>query len=281
VKSRHCAATSAPRFNGAGGIALAVGTIILLAGALPAQAQTAGNTTPAQTVKASKAKPKTAVATDAKSVGSYSVGVSVGTQLHGLGLGADAVVYERVIQGLRDALSGKVVAGPEDGQHVQNLIEQTRASIGNANKAAADKFLADNAKQPGVMTTASGLQYKIDRPGTGDSPKATDSVTVNYRGTLLDGTEFDSSYKRNQPFTTPLNGVIKGWSEALLLMKVGEKVELFIPPNLAYGQNSPPPLPPNSLLKFEVELLSTKPGSPAAAPGAPGAAMSGPRPLDH
>jgi FKBP-type peptidyl-prolyl cis-trans isomerase len=98
---------------------------------------------------------------------------------------------------------------------------------------------------------------------------------------LLDGTEFDSSYKRNQPFTTPLNGVIKGWSEALLLMKVGEKVELFIPPNLAYGQNSPPPLPPNSLLKFEVELLSTKPGSPAAAPPAPGAAMSGPRPLDR
>ena len=273
MKSRHCAATNAPRCNYAGVGALAVGTIILLAGALPAQAQTSGNTTPAQTVTKSKAKPKAAAVNDVKSAGSYSIGLSIGTQLHTLGLGADAVSYERVIQGLRDALSGKVTPGPEDGQHVQTLIEQTRAAIGNANKAAAEKFLADNAKQPGVMTTASGLQYKIDRPGTGDAPKATDQVTVNYRGTLLDGTEFDSSYKRNQAFTTGLSGVIKGWSEALLLMKVGEKVELFIPPELGYGQNSPPPLPPNSLLKFEVELLSVKPGAPAAA-AAPGAAMS-------
>jgi FKBP-type peptidyl-prolyl cis-trans isomerase len=276
VKSRHCAATNAPRLRGAGGVALAVGTLILLAGALPAQAQTSGNTTPDKTVPVSKAKPKAAAVTDAKSAASYSIGLSVGTQLHGMGLGADAVSYERVIQGLRDSLSGKAIAGAEDGQRVQGLIAQIRDSLAVTNKAAAEKFLAENGKLPGVTTTATGLQYKIDRPGTGESPKSTDQVTVNYRGTLLDGTEFDSSYKRNQPFTTGLNGIIKGWSEALLLMKVGEKIELYIPPELGYGQNSPPPLPPNALLKFDVELLSVKAGSPAAGPP-PGAAMSGPR----
>ncbi|HEV2701386.1 MAG TPA: FKBP-type peptidyl-prolyl cis-trans isomerase [Steroidobacteraceae bacterium] len=253
-----------------------MGTIILLAGALPAQAQTGGNTGPSKTIPASSgAKPKAAAAADSKSAASYSIGVSVGTQLHGYGLTADTVSFDRVVQGLRDALAGKAVAGTEDGQRVQALIEQTRETIGSTNKAAAEKFLATNAKQPGVVTTATGLQYKIVRPGTGESPKSTDQVTVNYRGTLLDGTEFDSSYKRNQPFTTGLNGIIKGWSEALMLMKVGEKVELYIPPDLGYGQNSPPPLPPNALLKFEVELLSVKAGGAAAPPAGP--AMSGPR----
>jgi FKBP-type peptidyl-prolyl cis-trans isomerase FklB len=270
VKSRHCAATTAPRNAFAAGvIALAVGTI-LLAGTLPAQAQTGGNTTPAQTVTPAKTKAKPgAAATDDKSKASYSVGLSVGTQLRGLGLGADAVSYDRVVAGLKDALSNKATFGPEDGKLVQALIEKSRTSMGDNNKAAAEKFLAENGKQPGVVTTASGLQYKIDRPGTGESPKATDEVTVNYRGTLLDGTEFDSSYKRNMPLTTSLSGVIKGWSEALQLMKVGEKVELFIPPDLGYGMNSPPPLPPGSLLKFEVELLGVKPGATAAMPPAP------------
>lgn len=279
MKSRHCAAASAPRKTFAtGGIALAVGTILLI-GALPAQAQTSGNTTPGTPVTTAKkpAKSSAPAAIDAKSQASYSVGVSVGTQLHGYGLGLDAVSIDRVVAGLRDALAGKVTAKPEDGQRVQALIEASRVSMGEANKAAAAKFLADNGKLPGVTTTASGLEYKVLRPGTGDTPKTTDEVTVNYRGTLLDGTEFDSSYKRNQPFTTPLNGgLIKGWTEALLLMKIGEKAELYIPPDLAYGQNSPPPLPPNSLLKFEVELLSAKPASSAPAAG-PGAAMSAPR----
>ena len=281
MKSRHCAATNAPRTAfGAGAIALA-GTI-LLTGALPAQAQTSGNVAPDKAVTPVKPKTKAAgssapAAADGKAQASYSVGVSIGTQLHGYGLGVDSVTIERLIAGLRDSLSGKVTAKPEDGQRVQTLIEASRAAMGTANKAAAEKFLAANGKQPGVMTTASGLQYKVDRPGTGETPKATDEVTVNYRGTLLDGTEFDSSYKRNQPLTTPLNGVIKGWGEALQLMKVGEKVELFIPPDLAYGQNSPPPLPPNSLLKFDVELLSVKPASAAPPAPGPGAAMSGPR----
>jgi FKBP-type peptidyl-prolyl cis-trans isomerase FklB len=278
VKSRHCAATSAPRFLGAGGVALALGTLILTAGALPAQAQTGGNTTPDKTVPVNKAKPKPAAVNDAKSAASYSIGISIGTQLHGLGLSAESVTYERLIQGLRDSLSGKVVGGAQDGQRVQMWIAQIRESLAQTNKAAAEKFLAENGKLPGVVTTPSGLEYKIDRPGTGESPKPNDQVTVNYRGTLLDGSEFDSSYKTNKPFTTALgNGLIKGWTEALQLMKVGEKVELFIPPELAYGQNPPAPLPPNSLLKFEVELLGVKPAPPPGAGPPPGAAMSGPQ----
>jgi FKBP-type peptidyl-prolyl cis-trans isomerase FkpA len=278
VKSRHCAATNAPRFNGASVGALAVGTLILLAGALPAQAQTGGNTTPAKTVTPNKAKPKAgaAAATDAKSAASYSIGLSVGTQLHGLSLGADAIAYERVVQGLRDALSGKVIAAADDGQKVQAYIGQVREAVGAANKAAAEKFLAENGKQPGVVTTASGLEYKVDRPGSGEAPKMTDQVTVNYRGTFLDGTVFDSSYKTGKPAEFTLNQVIKGWGEGLQMAKPGSKIELFIPPELAYGTNPPQPIPPNALLKFEVELLSVKPGSAAPAV-APGAAMSGPR----
>jgi FKBP-type peptidyl-prolyl cis-trans isomerase len=283
VKSRHCAATN-PRRNtfAGGGIALAVGTILML-GTLPAQAQTSGNTTPATTVPAAKKKAATSsgpAATDDKSKASYSLGVSVGTQLHGMGLGADAVSYDRVLQGLKDALSGKATAAAEDGQRVQAWIEQTRSTEGVANEAAAEKFLAENGKLPGVITTASGLEYKVVRPGSGEPPKATDSATVNYRGTLLNGTEFDSSYKRNEPATFIVSQVIKGWQEALQLMKPGSKFELYIPPALAYGtKNSPPPIPPGSLLKFEVELLSVKPGAAAASPAAPapGGAMSGPK----
>ena len=117
-------------------------------------------------------------------------------------------------------------------------------------------------------TTASGLQYKAVKEGNGRQPKASDTVTVDYRGTLLNGTEFDSSYKRNQPATFPLNGVIKGWTEGLQLMKVGSKYQFFIPPDLAYGQRAMgPDITPNSTLIFEVELKSIQPapaGSPAA-----------------
>jgi FKBP-type peptidyl-prolyl cis-trans isomerase FkpA len=258
VKSRHCAVG-----------ALAVGALFLLAGTLPAQAQTGGNTTPAKTVTPSKAKAKPP--TDAKSAASYSVGLSIGTQLHSYGLGADSVTTERVLAGLRDALSGKASAKPEDAQRVQTLIEAARAALGNTNKAAAMKFLADNGKLPGVVTTASGLQYKVISAGAGQSPKLTDEATVNYRGSLLDGTEFDSSYKRNQPATFPVGQVIKGWVEALQLMKPGAKYELYIPPDLAYGMQPPPnsPIPPGSMLKFEVELISVKPGAAAAPPGLP------------
>lgn len=281
MKSRHCAATNARRVTQAAGrFALAVGTILLL-GTLPAQAQTDTNVAAGKTVAPAKtppgAKAKAPGATDAKSQASYSLGVTFGTQLHGqYGLTANAVAAERVLQGFKDALSGKATMTPEDQQRVQSLIEQSRSAQGLANKAAADKFLADNGKLPGVITTASGLQYKVERPGAGASPKATDEATVNYRGTLLDGTEFDSSYKRNQPATFTVNKVIKGWVEALQLMKPGAKFDLYIPPELAYGMEPPlgGPIAPGSLLKFEVELLSVK---AAAASSAPGGAMTGPK----
>ncbi|HZA38394.1 MAG TPA: FKBP-type peptidyl-prolyl cis-trans isomerase, partial [Candidatus Baltobacteraceae bacterium] len=129
--------------------------------------------------------------------------------------------------------------------------------------------------------TASGLQYKVIKEGTGAQPKATDTVSVNYRGTLIDGKEFDSSYKRGQPATFPLNGVIKGWSEAVQLMKPGSKYQLFVPPDLAYGERAVgPDIPANSTLIFEVELLDVKPpATPAAgtSPAAPPPAQAAPK----
>jgi FKBP-type peptidyl-prolyl cis-trans isomerase FklB len=122
---------------------------------------------------------------------------------------------------------------------------------------AGEAFLAENAKKEGVKTTASGLQYKVIKSGTGESPKSTDTVKVHYHGTLIDGTVFDSSVQRGEPISFPVTGVIPGWVEALQLMKVGDKWQLFIPARLAYGERSPSPvIGPNSTLIFEVELLS-------------------------
>jgi FKBP-type peptidyl-prolyl cis-trans isomerase FklB len=127
---------------------------------------------------------------------------------------------------------------------------------GLKNKQEADAFLAQNAKREGVQTTASGLQYRVLRQGNGPSPTLTDSVRCNYRGSLLDGTEFDSSAQHGGPAEFPVRGVIPGWTEALQKMKVGDKWQLFVPPNLAYGENPPgAPIEANSLLVFEIELL--------------------------
>ena len=151
---------------------------------------------------------------------------------------------------------------PVSGVHVKSAAE-------------GEKFLAENKTKEGVKTTASGLQYKVIKEGTGAQPKANDTVSVNYRGTLIDGTEFDSSYKRGQPATFPVSGVIKGWTEALQLMKSGSKYQLFIPASLAYGdRGAGRDIAPNSTLIFEVELLDVKPpaggasssGSPSASP---------------
>jgi len=145
-------------------------------------------------------------------------------------------------------------------------MEQKQKEAAEKNKTEGAKFLEENKKKEGVKTTASGLQYKVVKDGSGAQPKATDTVTVNYRGTLINGTEFDSSYKRGQPATFPVNGVIKGWTEALQLMKVGSKYQLFIPSDLAYGERSvSPDLAANSTLIFEVELMDAKP-APAPAP---------------
>lgn len=226
--------------------------------------------------QAKQSAPQGAGSADLKAQASYSLGVLMGTQLHQFGLNESQVDFHKVEQGLRDVVSGKASPSAADEQKVQELIRKSRSAAAEKNEAAARRFLADNAKRPGVRTTASGLQYKVLSPGSGAEPQPTDEVTVNYRGTLLDGTQFDSSYERGKPATFPVNGVIKGWQEALVLMKPGAKWQLFIPPELAYGENSRPPIPPNSLLKFDVELLSVKPQSAkpnaGAAPDAGGGA---------
>ena len=181
--------------------------------------------------------------TNAKAQASYSLGVSMGDQLHHLGLTGDSIATERLTQGLRDALSGKVAMSANDQENIANYVKTARNALADNNRAAAKAFLATNGKKPGVVTTASGLEYHIVSEGSGTPPKSTDEVTVNYKGTLLDGTEFDSSYKRGTPATFPVNGVIQGWQEALVLMK------------------------PGSMLKFEVELIKVKQPAPAT-PGA-------------
>ena len=143
-------------------------------------------------------------------------------------------------------------------QRAQMKARGARPNIGEMamkNKAEGRQFLAENKTKDGVVELPSGLQYKMTREGTGKSPSATDKVTVHYRGTLLDGTEFDSSIKRGKPATFPLNRVIRGWTEGLQLMKEGAKHTLYIPSDLAYGDRGNPSIPPGSTLIFEVELL--------------------------
>src|ERR1700746_548680 len=182
--------------------------------------------------------------------------------------------------GIKDALANKPQLTPDQVKDVmaqfEKDMEQKQKQLGEKNKTEGAKFLEENKKKPDVKTTASGLEYKVIKDGTGPQPKATDMVTVNYRGTLIDGTEFDSSYKRGQPATFPLNGVIKGWTEGLQLMKVGSKYQFFVPSNLAYGERAVgPDIAPNATLIFEVELLDVKPPpTPAPRASAPGAQTS-------
>jgi FKBP-type peptidyl-prolyl cis-trans isomerase FklB len=148
-------------------------------------------------------------------------------------------------------------------QEVRAKAEEKQKQLAVTNKTEGDAFLAANKAKEGVVTLPDGLQYKILSPGNGPKPTATDTVTVNYKGTLINGKEFDSSYKRGQPATFPVGGVIKGWTEALQLMPVGSKWQLFIPATLAYGeQQRGPDISPNSTLIFEVELLSIQAKQP-------------------
>jgi FKBP-type peptidyl-prolyl cis-trans isomerase FklB len=181
--------------------------------------------------------------------------------------------------GIKDSIAGKAQLTQDQVKEVMTQfekdMEQKQKSAGEKNKADGAKFLEENKKKEGVKTTASGLEYKVLKEGTGPQPKATDMVTVNYRGTLIDGTEFDSSYKRGQPATFPLNGVIKGWTEGLQLMKKGSKYQFVVPSNLAYGERSVgPDIAPNATLIFEVELLDVKP-PPTPAPQGAGPAPQG------
>ncbi len=231
------------------------------AGAAPAsQAAAPAKKAPAKAGAASEAPAKAKASSP-----SYSVGVSMGEQLRASGIPPELLNAQQLAQGVHDALSGKVSMTDKDRENLRGLVD----SVGESNHRAAAKFLAENGKKPDILTTASGLQYKVLSAGTGASPKTTDEVTVNYRGTLINGTEFDSSYKRGQPANFQVNRVIPGWTEALGLMKPGAKWQLFIPPQLAYDLRSAPPIPPGSLLIFEVELLSVKAAPSAAQPAPP------------
>jgi FKBP-type peptidyl-prolyl cis-trans isomerase FklB len=253
--------------------------IILLAVAAAQQtpakpAQSTATTTHRRTTTAA-AKPKPLVLSTEKDKQSYAIGLNVGKSLHRDDIDVDPKI---VLQGLQDAMAdGKVLLTDDEIKTVmtdlQNQVRQKQAekrqALADANKKDGAAFLAANATKPDVVTLPSGLQYKVLTPGTGPKPTPTDSVVCNYRGTLLDNTEFDSSYKRGQPATFPVTGVIKGWTEALQLMPVGSKWQLFIPADLAYGERAQGAIGPNATLLFELELLSIAPkAQPAATPGA-------------
>jgi FKBP-type peptidyl-prolyl cis-trans isomerase FklB len=212
---------------------------------------------------------------------SYLFGLMFGTQMHNAGMGTD-VAIDAVTKGMKDGLQGKQPT-PTEQQQIQAYARASMQAQITRNQTAAKEYLARIAQEKGVVTTDSGLEYKILAVGDKRAPdiKPTDKVTVEYRGTLIDGTEFDSSYARGMPATFPVNGVIKGWQEALVLMKPGAKWQLFVPPGLAYGDNPRPKIPGGSLLIFEVSLLSALPPAPApaaAAPTPPGTAPGSARP---
>jgi len=213
---------------------------------------------------------------DQKEKVSYAIGMNIGLNLSRQKVDINPDI---LAAGIKDAIGGKPQLTQDQVKEVMGQfekdMEQKQKTAGEKNKADGAKFLEENKKKEGVKTTASGLQYKLLKEGTGAQPKATDMVTVNYRGTLIDGTEFDSSYKRGQPATFPLNGVIKGWTEGLQLMKPGSKYQFFVPSNLAYGERSVgPDIAANATLIFDVELLEVKP-PPTPAPQASGPAPQG------
>jgi FKBP-type peptidyl-prolyl cis-trans isomerase FklB len=231
-----------------------------------APAAKASQTSAAKTAQSPAPKSQSPlVLTTDKDKTSYALGLSIGK-----GLRRDSVEVEPKIflRGLEDAMAGgKTLLTDEEAQAAMNALQndlrkaqgERMQQAAEKNKAAGEAFLAANKTKDGVVTLPSGLQYKILQEGTGPKPTASDSVVCNYRGTLIDGTEFDSSYKRGQPATFPVGQVIKAWTEALQLMPVGSKWQLFIPSELGYGaRGAGADIGPNATLIFEVELLSIK-----------------------
>ncbi|PKL48985.1 MAG: hypothetical protein CVV37_07795 [Nitrospira bacterium HGW-Nitrospira-1] len=196
---------------------------------------------------------------------SYSMGADLGKKIQSLSIEVDLNAFA---QGMKDAVSGnKMLLTEQEIKETLTALQkelmekqaENAKQLGEKNMKAGEAFLAENKKKEGVITLPSGLQYKVIKEGAGKTPKADDTVVTNYRGTLIDGTEFDSSYKRGEPATFPVKGVIPGWTEALQLMKEGSKWELFIPSSLAYGERGAGnAIGPNATLIFEIELISVK-----------------------
>ena len=187
---------------------------------------------------------------------SYALGLSMGQNL--MGSGVTSLDYADLAAGIKDVLEKNQpqISYQEAQQVLGQFFQELEAKIAGAAKADGEKFLAENAKREGVQVTASGLQYEVLEATIGQKPKATDTVKVHYEGTLIDGTVFDSSYKRGESISFPLNGVIKGWTEGLQLMSVGSKYKFFIPYQLAYGERGAgQQIPPYAALIFTVELL--------------------------
>jgi FKBP-type peptidyl-prolyl cis-trans isomerase len=240
-------------------------------------------TTPAksQPAAAAKAPAKTTAKSGAagslttrKDRFSYALGMNFGRGL-GERLKEQTVEFDPslVAQGLKDALSGAKLRLTDDEARavlaevqteLQKEAQAKQKQEADKNKAEGDAFLAANKAKEGVVTLPDGLQYKVLTAGTGPKPTATDTVVCHYKGTFVDGKEFDSSYKRGEPLTIPVSGVIKGWTEALQLMPVGSKWQLVIPSDLAYGPGGRPGMPPNETLVFEVELISIQEKKPEA-----------------
>ena len=238
---------------------------VLLANAVAQQPAAKSPAAQSQSSSAAASPSDSALPTEKDKL-SYAIGMNVGKGLHHDNIDVDPNV---LLRGLKDAMAGgpTLLTDEEAKAQIMQLQNQLRskmeaqqAAAGQTNKKEGDDFLAANKTKPGVVALPSGLQYKILKEGTGPKPAATDSVKCNYRGTLINGTEFDASEKHGGPATFPVNGVIKGWTEALQLMPVGSKWQLFIPPDLAYGaRGAGGDIGPNETLVFEVELLGIEP----------------------
>lgn len=198
---------------------------------------------------------------DLKQKVSYSIGLRIGKSMKSQSIEIDP---DMLAKGIKDAEAGKALMTDKEIEEVQlefqKLMVAKQTQAAEKQKKEGEAFLAANKKKEGVKTLPSGLQYKVIKEGTGKTPKVTDTVTANYEGRLVDGTVFDSSYKRGEPADFPVNRVIKGWTEALQLMKVGGKVQIYVPSDLAYGASPPPgsAIRPNDPLIFDIELLDVK-----------------------
>lgn len=278
--------------------AIAAGTMTLgFARAQQTPPASSSQTPPAKTTKPPAAKTGTtttarkptvlALKTD-KDKESYAIGLNIGKSMHKDSVDIDPSI---LLRGLKDGLAdGKVLMTDEEVKAAMDSLRTDLTAKREAklqqeaidNKAEGDKFLAENKTKDGVVTLPSGLQYKVLLAGTGPKPTAADSVVCNYKGTFLNNTEFDSSYKRGKAATFPVSGgIIKGWTEALQLMPVGSKWQLFVPGDLAYGERGRPGNPgiaPNETLVFEVELVSIEPKTEAPAPNAAPKPPSAPTP---